>query len=367
MNDLPITTIVGLAGFAAGILFGATAQRANFCTMGAISDIVFIGDWRRMRAWLLAIAVAILSTQAMHSAGMVDVSKSIYLTANFGWLGAIIGGLLFGFGMTFTGGCANKNLVRIGGGNLKSVVVFLVLGLFAYMTLRGLTGLARVRMEGATNIDLAAHGLPGQGLPEMLAAATGLAGATARWGVALAASLGLAVFCFKDSAFRASPRDMVAGMVIGLMVPAGWWITGVLGNDDFSPTALASFTFVAPIGDSLQYLMTFTGATINFGIATVGGVIAGSFLMSVATRSFRIEGFVDTADTLRHVLGGAIMGIGGVLSLGCTIGQGLTGLATLAAGSLLAVLSILLGGVLGLKYQDEGTLVGAVRAVFVRG
>lgn len=367
MTDLPITTIVGAAGFAAGIVFGATAQRTNFCTMGAISDIVFMGDWRRMRAWLLAISVAILSTQAMSAAGMVDLAKAIYLTPNFGWLGAILGGLLFGFGMTMTGGCANKTLVRIGGGNLKSLVVFLVLGLFAYMTLRGLTGLARVRMEGAANIDLTAHGLTGQGLPEMLAAATGIGHAAARWGLAAVASLGLAVFCFKDPAFRTSPRDIVAGLVIGLMVPAGWWITGVLGNDDFSPTALASFTFVAPIGDALQYLMTFTGATIDFGIATVGGVIAGAFLMAAATRSFRVEGFVDTPDTLRHVGGAAIMGIGGVLSLGCTIGQGLTGMATLAAGSLLALLSIVLGGVLGLKTLEQGTFVGAVRAVLARG
>ena len=175
MSQLPITTLVGGAGFVAGMAFGAIANKTNFCTMGAISDIVFMQDWRRMRAWLLAIAVAMLATQAMNAAGVIDTGKSIYLTPNFGWLGAILGGLLFGFGMTMAGGCANKTLVRIGGGNLKSIVVLLVIGVFAYMTLRGLIGAGRVQMEAVANIDLTRHSLASQGLPDMLAALTGLA------------------------------------------------------------------------------------------------------------------------------------------------------------------------------------------------
>lgn len=366
MSELPITTIVGGAGFLAGMVFGGVANRTNFCTMGAISDIVFMGDWRRMRAWLLAIAVAIVTTQAMSTAGLIDTAKAIYLTPNFGWLGAILGGLLFGFGMTMAGGCANKTLVRIGGGNLKSVVVLLVIGFFAYMTLRGLIAVARVQMETLANIDLTSHGLASQGLPDMLAAITGMAPTVAHWVVAAPLAGALLVFCFGDREFRASPSHVIAGLVIGLLIPAGWWITGVLGNDDFSPTALASFTFVAPIGDSVQYLMTYTGASINFGIAAVGGVIAGSFVVALATRTFRLEGFGDTADTLRHLVGAAIMGIGGVMALGCTIGQGLTGMSTLAAGSLLALLSIVSGGVLGLKYLEQGSFTGALGAVLAR-
>ncbi|MDA8229767.1 MAG: YeeE/YedE family protein [Magnetospirillum sp.] len=367
MSDLPITTIVGGAGFLAGGIFGAVANRTHFCTMGAISDIVFMDDWRRMRSWLLAIAVAILATQAMNTAGLIDTGKSIYLTPNLGWLGAIVGGLLFGFGMTMAGGCGNKTLVRIGGGNLKSVVVLLVIGIFAYMTLRGLIAVGRVQMEAAANINLANRGLTSQGLPDMLAAITGLAPTAAHWAIAAPLAGALLLFCFADRDFRTSPANLIAGLVVGLMVPTGWWITGVLGNDDFSPTALASFTFIAPIGDSVEYLMTYSGATINFGIATVGGVIAGSFVMAVASSTFRFEGFTDTADTMRHLIGAAIMGVGGVLALGCTIGQGLTGMSTLAAGSLLALLSILTGGVLGLKYLEQGSLGGALRAVLVRG
>lgn len=366
MEEFPIPTVIGAAAFAAGLIFGATAQKTNFCTMGALSDIVFMGDWRRFRAWMLAVAVAILGTQALHAGGLIQVDKTIYMTANLGWLGAVLGGLMFGFGMTMAGGCGNKTLVRIGGGNLKSVVVALVLGIFAYMTLRGLIALARVGMEGVANVDLKARGFASQGIAEILAVPFGLDREAARWGVALLAAAALLVFCFRDAAFRASRRDVAAGIVIGLLIPTGWWITGVLGHDEFEPTPLFSFTFVAPTGEAIQYLMTYTGATINFGIAAVGGVIAGSFLTAVAGRNFHLEAFAGTDDMLRHMAGGALMGVGGVLSLGCTIGQGLTGMSTLAFGSLLALASILAGGYLGLKYLEEGTISGALRAAFSR-
>ena len=365
MDEIPINTVVAGAGFAAGLLFGATAQRTNFCTMGAISDIVFMGDFRRMRAWLLAIAVAMIATQAMYAAGLVDINRSAYLTANFGWLGAIAGGLLFGFGMTMAGGCGNKTLVRIGGGNLKSVVVALILGLFAYMTMRGILAVARLEMETVANIGLADRGIAHQGLTDFLMA-LGLDGGAARLLVVAVLAGGLLVYCLKDAAFRASPRDLAAGLILGLLVPAGWWITGMLGADEFEPVPLASFAFVAPIAESMQYLMTFTGATINFGVATVAGVIAGSFLIAVATKSFRVEAFTDAGDMIRHMVGGAIMGTGGVLAMGCTIGQGLTGLSTLASGSVLAFLSILAGGYLGMKYLEEGSLTGALRAALAR-
>lgn len=364
--ELPVSTVVGGAAFAAGMVFGATAQRTNFCTMGALSDIVFMGDWRRFRAWMLAVAVAILATQGLHASSLINIDKAIYLTPNFGWFGAVLGGAMFGFGMTLAGGCGNKTLVRIGGGNLKSIVVALVLGVFAYMTLRGLIAVARVEMEALANVDLKARGFASQGLAELIAAPLGVAKETMRWVVAALIAGTLLLFCFKDAEFRGSPRDVVAGVIIGLLVAVGWAITGVLGNDDFEPTPLFSFTFVGPTADGIQYVMTFTGATINFGIAAVAGVIVGSFLMSLATKSFHLEAFSGTDDMLRHMGGAALMGVGGVLALGCTIGQGLTGMSTLAIGSVIALLSILAGGVVGLKYLEEGTLVGAVRAVFAR-
>lgn len=367
MPELPINTLVSALGFVAGIAFGATARQTNFCTMGAVSDLVNLRDYRRFRAWLLAIAVAIAGSQALQFAGVIDLGRSIYLTPNLGWLGAVIGGLLFGFGMTLAGGCGNKTLVRLGGGNLKSLVVALVMGLFAYMTVRGLIATVRYAVVEPTNLDLARSGLHAQGLPDMLSAVTGLPLAGLRGGLALLAVLGLLFYCFKDRAFRRSGADITGGVVIGLLVPVAWVITGVIGDDPFSPTPLASFSFVAPVGDSLMYLMAFTGATINFGIASVAGVIAGAFLAAIATNTFRIESFADANDLLRHLGGGAIMGVGGVMALGCTIGQGITGLSTLAAGSLLAFLSILAGGVYGMKYLEEGTFGGALRAILARG
>ena len=366
MEEMPVTTVVGIAGFLAGIVFGATANKTNFCTMGALSDIVFMEDYSRFRSWMLAVAVAIIGSQALHISGQVDLYESIYQTTDLGWLGAIIGGLIFGFGMTMAGGCANKNLVRIGGGNLKSIVVVIVMGVFGYMTLRGLVGLARIELEAISNIDLSEMGLASQGMIDMLAAVIGGEAESLRPGFTAVFAGALLIYCFKDAGFRSSPLNIFGGLIVGAMVPLGWWITGVLGFDDFEPMPLFSFPFVSPAGESIQYLMTFTGATINFGIATVGGVIVGSFLMALATKSFHIEAFTDTDDMKRHLFGAAIMGIGGILSLGCTIGQGITGMSTLAVGSLIALVSIIIGGLIGLKYMEEGNLGGAIKALMAR-
>ncbi len=367
MGELTTTTIVGIGGFIIGLVFGAVVQRTNFCTMGAISDLVLMGDGRRFRAWVLTIAVAIIGTQALHFSGAIDVNKSVYLTPNLGWLGAIIGGVMFGFGMTLAGGCGSKTVVRLGAGNLKSLVVAIVLGLVGYMTMRGLLAPARMQMEAAINVNLRTHGLNTQNIGEMAAAVLGLPGNTARAIAAVAVAVAFLVFCFKDAAFRRSPSNIAAGLILGLTVVAGWIVTGILAADEFNPVPLASLTFVAPLGESLQYLMTFTGSTINFGIAVVGGVIVGSFLMALATGTLQIESFTDRNDFLRHIGGGALMGAGGVMALGCTIGQGITGMSTLALGSVMAWLSIIGGGYLGIKYLEEGSFGGAVRAVFARG
>lgn len=367
MSELSPTTVVGIGGFFVGLVFGAIAQRTNFCTMGGISDLVLMGDGRRFRAWILAIAVAIVGSQALHFAGTIDLDKSIYLSSNLGWLGAVIGGAMFGFGMTQTGGCGSKTLVRLGAGNLKSLVVFVVLGIVAYMTLRGLLALARVQLESVSNIDLKLRGLQNQNIGEMAGVLFGLQAGAARAIAAAAVVAALLTYCFKDPAFRSSRSDIAAGTAIGVCVIAGWLVTGVIADDEFNPVPLASITFVAPVGESLQYLMTFTGSTVNFGIAVVGGVICGSFLTAVATDTFRIESFVDRNDLARHLGGAALMGAGGVMALGCTVGQGITGMSTLSLGSTIAWLSILSGGYFGIKYLEEDSFGGAIRSVFARG
>ena len=343
---------VATLGFAVGIVFGAVVHKTNFCTMGAVSDWINIGSKDRLRAWFLAIGVAILASQFMQHRGMIDLGEAIYLTPNFGWLGHIVGGFLFGVGMTLGSGCGQRTLVRVGGGNLKSLVVLLFLGITAYMTMRGLLALARVNLFDSVSIDLASAGVANQGIGTLIAAVLGTDNvAVVSRVVALGLGGGLVAWAFASGTFRRSFDNVLAGIVIGLVVAAGWYVTGVVGFDDFDPVRLESYTFIAPAGESLMYLMTFTGSTIDFGIAAVGGVIVGSFVYAVAARRFRIETFTDRADMLRHIAGGIAMGFGGVLALGCTVGQGITGMSTLALGSLLSLISIIAGSVVTMKVQ----------------
>lgn len=352
MEDVSVVTVVAGSGFALGLIFGAVVFATNFCTMGSISDILTFGDHRRFRAWLLAIAVAMIGSQALDAAGFFDLGESIYPTPRFNFVGNIVGGLLFGFGMVFAGGCASRNLVRVGGGDLRSLVVLIFIGIFGYMTLRGLIALGRVEIEELVVVDLGKWGLADQTISGLLASA-GMAEGTATVVVTAVLALALLAYCFKDAAFRTSPRNVIAGLAIGSCVVAGWWITGVAGADDFDPTQLASLTFVAPSGDALVYLMTFSGATINFGIATVGGTIAGAFLAALLTGRFHPTSFADVSDTLRNMAGGALMGIGGVVAMGCTVGQAITGISTLALGSVLAFIAIVVGAVIGLKTMER--------------
>lgn len=364
--ELESATVLGLGGLAIGFVLGGVTQRTNFCTLGGISDYVLMGEGSRLRAWALATAVAIIGTQALAFTGHIDINKSIYLTANMGWLGAIFGGLIFGYGMTKTGGCALRTLVRLGAGNLKSLVVLLVIASVAYMTLRGIIAPLRLQIE-TTNLDLATKGIASQNMGDIAAKFTGVAAATMRMAFAVVVPLILLVWCFKDAEFRSNKRDIFAGLVVGACTIAGWVVTGILAADEFTPVPLGSTTFVAPIAEGLQYLMTWTGATFNFGIALAGGVLAGSLLTALAFGKFRLESFADQDDLLRHLGGAFLMGIGGVTALGCTIGQGTTGMSTLALSSLLTWASIYAGGYVGIKQMEEGSFLGALKACFSRG
>ncbi|MBL95450.1 MAG: hypothetical protein CMF70_09145 [Magnetovibrio sp.] len=347
---------VAICGFFVGTIFGATAQKTNFCTMGAISDIVLMQNWNRFRAWMLAIAISVALSQIFHLTGLINLHSSIYLTKNLGWFGAILGGLLFGFGMTISGGCGNKALVRAGAGNLKSLIVIFTMGFFAYMTLRGIIGVIRVEIEKKTSVDLSILGASTQGIPELITVFTNSAPEAIRTLLTVGVVCAIFIFCFKNSEFRNSADNIASGVIIGTLISIGWLITGVLGYDEFEPTPLTSLTFVNPTADSLQYLMTFTGSTINFGIASVAGVIFGSFIIAKSRGTFQVEGFSDTLDMVRHLTGGAAMGIGGIMALGCTVGQGISGISTLSVGSIIALLSIFAGGYLGIKYLEEGNL-----------
>ncbi|HYA39416.1 MAG TPA: YeeE/YedE family protein [Candidatus Methylomirabilis sp.] len=344
---------VALWGFLAAVAFGAIANRTNFCTMGAVSDWVNMSDKNRLRAWFLAIGVAILGSQGLQAAGYIDLGKSIYLTANFGWLGHLLGGFLFGVGMTLAGGCGQRTLVRVGGGNLKSLVVMLFLGITAYMTLRGLIAPVRINGIEVTNLDLSARNIPDQSLMTLLGAAGIGITPVVRWVIVAVVGAGFVLFALASAEFWKSPKDLLAGISIGLLIIAGWYITGKIGYDEFEPVRLESYTFVAPVAEQINYLMTYTGSTINFGIAAVFGVLAGSFLYAVLSGSFRIETFSSRQDMVNHIVGGILMGFGGVLSLGCTIGQGVTGMSTLAVGAMITLTMIIFGAALTMKVQNQ--------------
>ncbi len=360
-SDLPgLLSQVLWAAFALAVVFGAIAQRTHFCTMGAVADIVNIGDWTRMRMWLLAIAVAMIGFNTMVALGWVQAGHSIYAGAELLWLSYLLGGLAFGVGMVLASGCGSKTLVRIGGGNLKSLVVFCVLGIAAYATMRGLTAVWRVNTVDAVALTLPA----GQDLPSLLA--------HLGWGArpTLALLLGLLVGGALLAFVLARPEGRRAevwlgGLGIGLVVVGVWWVSGQLGHLEEHPQTLEeaflgtnsrrmeSLTFVAPVAYTLDWLILFsdTSKVLTVGIVTTLGVIVGSALVALVTRSFRWEGFSGVEDTANHLVGAVLMGVGGVTAMGCTIGQGLTGVSTLALGSFIALGGIVAGGVLGLRWQ----------------
>jgi uncharacterized protein len=356
--------VVFLGGFVLAFIFGAVANRTNFCTMGAVSDVVNMGSWGRMRMWLLAIAIAILGTHALQLAGLIDITKSIYVRPNVTWLSYILGGFLFGVGMTLGSGCGSKTLVRLGGGSLKSLVVFTFLGIAAYMTLKGLFAIWRTRWIDPVAADLSARHVPRQDLPTIIASWTGASMPAVELVVALTVAIALLVFVFKDREFRTSFDHVLGGTVVGLVVVGGWYVTGHVGYAENPDTlentffgtnsrTIESLSFVAPVAYTFELLMLWSDKSLapTFGIGATIGIILGSFSYAIASKTFRWEGLAGAEDTVNHVVGGILMGFGGVLALGCTIGQGLTGFSTLAIGSILAFVAIVAGSALTMRYQ----------------
>ncbi len=348
------------AAFVLSIALGAVMQRTHFCTMGAVADIVTLRDWTRMRMWVLAMAVAMLGFNAMVALGWLDAGDSIYAGARLNWLSALVGGLMFGFGMVLASGCGSKTLVRVGGGSLKSLVVLVVMAVAGFATLRGITAVARVATVDSVFVDLPAE----QDLPSLLGAAFGMSQRTLALGLgALLAGLLLAWVLRRPEG--RSGDVLLGGLGVGAIVAAVWWVSGRLGYVAEDPNTLEeafvatnsrrmeSLSFVAPVAYTLDWLLFYSDASkrLTIGIVSVTGMIAGSALVALATGAFRWEGFRSAQDTAQHLAGGALMGVGGVTALGCTIGQGITGISTLAIGSFIALASIIAGAVAALRWQ----------------
>ncbi|MHB9117333.1 MAG: YeeE/YedE family protein [Burkholderiales bacterium] len=361
-NASHLGTTVAWLGFGLAFIFGFVANKTNFCTMGAVSDVVNMGDWGRMRAWLLAIAVAMIGTNALVLMGYLDLAKTIYTAPNFIWLAYLVGGLSFGVGMTLASGCANKCLVRVGGGNLKSVVVFLFLGYSALVTLKGIFGVFRVSVLQAPAVS---HTFSGsQSLPFLLEGLFGLDHRTLQIVITAILAGSILIFCFMNREFLRSPDNILAGVVIGLIITAGWYVTGKIGFAENPDTLEMTFfgtnshlaesmSFVAPTSYTMDLWAYWSDVdtVVTFGIATVFGIGIGSFVYALLTKSFRWEGFTSPQDMFRHIIGAVLMGFGGVTAVGCTVGQGMSGVSTLSLGSFLAFLSIVAGAAITMKIQ----------------
>ena len=361
-SNLAVT--VAWLSFAIAFVLGAISARTQFCTLGAVSDIVNMGDFSRMRMWVLAMAVAIIGSQALYAFGLIDLSKAFYVRPNVTWLSYLLGGLLFGVGMTLSSGCGSRTLVRIGGGNVKSLVVFAFLGISAYMTMKGLFGIWRVNYLDVIRADLSQQGLGTQEFGALIGSIAGVSKQSAQLAIAAIVAGAMLVFVLTGADFRRSLDGWLGGLGYGLAVVAGWYVSAHIGFGENPDTleevffgtnsrAAESLTFVAPFAYSLELLMLWSDKSliVTFGIASTVGMIVGSLAYSLIFKRFRWEGFADIADTRRHILGAVLMGFGGVTALGCTIGQGVTGLSTLAVGSFLALAAMIIGCWATLKYE----------------
>jgi uncharacterized protein len=385
--------------FGIALALGAVVNKTNFCTMGAVSDMVNMGDHNRFRAWLLAIAIAVLGVVILEHYGLVQPGKAFppYRAGQLSWIENLLGGLMFGIGMTLASGCGNKCLVRIGGGNLKSIMVMLVIGVIAYFMLNPFPGsdqtLYTLLFYHWTS-PLAANVGVGQDLGSLISSGSA---ATVRLVAGGLIGVLLLVLVFRSAEFRASTDNILGGLMVGLAVLAAWFVTSNIQIEadgemlsmpayydqwdmyadsnagkpaQGRPLSPQSFTFISPMGQTVGYAAgKFNSGLLTFGVMAFLGVIAGSLLWAVATRRFRIEWFSSYSDFVNHLVGAILMGFGGVLALGCTIGQAITGISTLAVGSFLTFGAIVLGAALTMKvqyyrmvYEDEASFPKALVA-----
>ncbi len=368
--------------FIISVILGFVVNKTNFCTMGAVSDMVNMNDYSRFRAWLLAIAVALIGVSIFEYMGTVNVTDSFppYRSSQLIWIENILGGFMFGIGMTFASGCGNKTLIRIGGGNIKSILVFIIIAIIAYYMTTPFPNsdktLYSVLFYDWVN-PLAISLDSNQDIGALLGGAENTQ--IMRLIIGLIVAAGMLIYIFKATDFRGSKDNILAGVVIGLIILTAWYTSSniiinaddsnyslseyysewdMLADDDEGKPATGralnsqSFTFINPIGQTYGYIKDgLNSALLTFGLISVIGVILGSLLWALISRSFRIEWFVDTRDFINHSIGGILMGFGGVLALGCTVGQGITGMSTLALGSIFTFISIIFGSALTMKIQ----------------
>ena len=353
-SPFPIVAVIGVF---IGILTGFFVRRARLCSFGAIESALAGGDWRRMKIFALALGVALAGTQLLVAGGWLDLTKTTYVAGKIPWFSTVIGSLVFGLGMALVGTCAFGSLIRLGGGDLRSLVVLMVFGAVAYAVLRG--SLSGLRIQFFEQWTLPA---PGDGPSALSMWLANLWGAKVGFALALVLAATLASLTILDRRLWKAPRLVTAGVVLGLGVIGGWLATGVFVDDFATNLRVQSLTFVAPVARTLFGAMIGGPDWFDFGVGTVIGVAAGAFVAARLADDFRWEAFDDAREMGRHLFGAVLMGIGGILAGGCTIGQGLTAGSLTAMTWPISFIGILLGARLGIVILVEESLGEAIKS-----
>ena len=342
--------LVPAAGLLIGIILGAVARHYRFCTLTALERHWYADDSIGLRSWVLAATVAIIATQGAIFLNIIELDDSFYLVPRLSLLGSIGGGILFGIGMALVGTCGFGALVRIGGGSLQSLVVVVGVGLAALSTQRGLLSIARESLIEPLAFDISAYG--SLSIPTILSTATGW---PLYWPTVIACTAVLLLWVFKDNRFRASSAGIISGSLIGLCVAFGWLASYLLSQYLYDPVQLESASFVLPPGQLVQSIISGTAPIPDYGVGMVIGVVIGALVTALWHGDIRWEACDDARELRRHLGGALLMGIGGVLAAGCTIGQGVSAASVLAVSAPIVFLSIGLGARIGLCWLLEGS------------
>ena len=340
-EDLEIYEIVNIYALVIGLLYGLIAQRTQFCISGSIKDFVLSKSTRRLASVLVAMLSAIVFSQLSSYVYKIDFTQTIYLQNSINYFTIILGGVLFGIGMMKADGCSSRHLVKFAQGDLHSLVTLVTIAIFAYITAKGMFSYMGGQLQQSELLLALSSYLPNKPLSLYVVI------------------IFLVVMIYKVVPHAKNLLSLSDGLIVGFLVALSWYVTGAVGSDAFTPLALEGLSFVYPSGQALEYFMFFSGSTLSFAISIIFGILTGSFIMSLFNKKYRFGcALPDSGNKLKNsIFGGVLMGVGGILALGCTIGQGLTGLSTLATSSFVAILSIAISAyITGLKMSKNKSL-----------
>ena len=344
MGSIPMEALSALIGLGGGVILGLAARLGDFCTLGALESAAYGADQRRMRLWGIVLGIAIAGAFLAEMAGLADLGATFYLSLEWNPLASVLGGLLFGYGMAMAGNCGFGALVRFGGGDLRSLVVVVVMGIFAFATLSGPLAPLRTRLFEQLETP------EPQGIAHWLAAQTGLAPVT----FALPIAAALVIWALAHGPLRRDGRRIAWGVAAGLAIVFCLVGTTAVYRESFGAVGVEAPSFTAPLGRTILYFMTSTAGGITFSVGLVAGVLAGAFSGALIRGMFRWEACEDPRELGRQVSGAAMRGLGGTVAIGCSIGQGVSAMSVLAFSAPVTLAAIVVGGLVGLRHLIGG-------------